>query len=156
MFGFGKKMTEEAERLFQEKLKEIQERKEEKEKEDRDELIRRHYVDFIKKHLEYLPSDSLHMIFTQAVFQMCYESFLQRVNKNYWEERVTSDWYEPNLASVNVKVVIDKFREYDRKLKGRFAFYMMEACKEIVEYREKLSEEMKKGDANKNEETSGS
>lgn len=142
MFGFGKKMTEEAERFCQEKLKEIQERK--KEKEDKDESIRRHYVDFIKKHLEHLPSDSLHMIFTQAVFQMCYESFLQKVEKNFWEERVTLDWGESNLASVNVKVVIDKFREHDRKLKGRFAFYMMEACKEIIEYREKLSEEMRK------------
>ena len=155
MFGFGKKMTEEeAERLCQEKLKEIHERK--KEKEDRDESIRRHYVDFIKKHLEPLPSDTLHMIFTQAVFQMCYESFLQRVDGNYWEENVTLSWDESNLASVNVKVVIDKFREHDRKLKGRFAFYMMEACKEIIEYREKLSEEMRKGETNKNEETSGS
>lgn len=75
MFGFGKKMTEEeAERICQEELKKIQERK--KEKEDRDERINRYYVDFIKKHLEPLPSDTLHMIFTQAVFQMCYESFL--------------------------------------------------------------------------------
>ena len=53
-------------------------------------------------------------------------------------------------------MVIDKFREYDRKLKGRFAFYMMEACKEIIEYREKLSEEMRKGEMNKDEEASGS
>jgi hypothetical protein len=155
MFGFGKKVTiEDTERLYQEELKKIQERK--KEKEDRNESIRRHYVDFIKNHLEPLPDDTLHMIFTQAVFQMCYESFLQKVDKNYWEEKVTLDWDESNLASVNVKVVIDKFREHDRKLKGRFAFYMMEACKEIIEYREKLSEEMRKGEMNKNEETSGS
>jgi hypothetical protein len=96
------------------------------------------------------------MVFTQAVFQMCYESFLQSFEKNYWEEKVTLSWDESNLASVNVKVVMDKFREHDRKLKGRFAFYMMEACKEIIEYREKLSEEMRKGEMNKNEETSGS
>lgn len=155
MFGFGKKMTEEeAERICQEELKKIQERK--KEKEDRNERINRYYVDFIKKHLEPLPSDTLHMVFTQAVFQMCYESFLQSFEKNYWEEKVTLNWDESNLASVNVKVVMDKFREHDRKLKGRFAFYMMEACKEIIEYREKLSEEMRKGEMNKNEETSGS
>lgn len=155
MFGFGKKMTEEeAERLWLEEKKRIQEK--EKAKETRDERIRRHYVDFIKKHLEPLPSDTLHMIFTQAVFQMCYESFLQKVDKNYWEESVRLGWDESNLASANVKMVIDKFREHDRKLKGRFAFYMMEACKEIIEYREKLSEEMRKGEMNKNEETSGS
>jgi hypothetical protein len=99
------------------------------EKEDIDESVRRHYVNFIKKHIEPLPSDTLHMIFTQAVFQMCYESFLQEVEKNHWEE----------------KVATDKFHNYDRKLKGRFSFYMLEACKEIIEYREKLSEEMRKG-----------
>lgn len=155
MFGFGKKMTEEeAERLLREEKEKIQERV--RAKEARDERIRRHYVDFIKKHLEPLPSDTLHMIFTQAVFQMCYESFLQKVDNNYWEDSVRLDWSESNLASANVKMVIDKFREYDRKLKGRFAFYMMEACKEIIEYREKLSEEMRKGEMNKDEEASGS
>lgn len=155
MFGFGKKMTEEeAERLLREEKEKVQERI--NAKEARDERIRRHYVDFIKKHLEPLPSDTLHMIFTQAVFQMCYESFLQKVDNNYWEDSVRLDWSESNLASENVKMVIDKFREYNRKLKGRFAFYMMEACKEIIEYREKLSEEMRKGEMNKDEEASGS
>lgn len=155
MFGFGKKMTEEeAERLLREEKEKVQERI--NAKEARDERIRRHYVDFIKKHLEPLPSDTLHMIFTQAVFQMCYESFLQKVDNNYWEDSVRLDWSESNLASANVKMVIDKFREYNRKLKGRFAFYMMEACKEIIEYREKLSEEMRKGEMNKDEEASGS
>ena len=142
MFGFGKKMTEEeAEKLCQQKLEEIRRKKQEQE--DRNKKIERYYVDKLKEHLKPLPVDTLNIIFSQAVFNMCYESFLQ--TKHSWDTNITLDWEEGNLASRNVKLVIEKYRDLDRKLKGQFHFYMMKACQELIEERE-----------NENEETSGS
>ena len=142
MFGFGKKMTEEeAEKLCQQQLEEIRRKKQEKE--DRNKKIERYYVDKLKEHLKPLPVDTLNIIFSQAVFNMCYESFLQ--TNHSWDTNITLDWGESNLASHNVKLVIEKYRDLDRKLKGQFYFYMMKACQELIAERE-----------NENEETSGS
>ena len=102
MFGFGKKMTEEeAERLCQQKLEEIRRKKQAQE--DRDKKIERYYVDKLKEHLKPLPIDTLNIIFSQAVFNMCYESFLQ--TKHSWDTNIILDWGESNLASHNVKLV---------------------------------------------------
>lgn len=138
MFGFGKKITEEeAERLCQQQLEEI--RRKRQEQEDRNKKIERYYVDKLKEHLKPLPVDTLNIVFSQAVFNMCYETFLQ--TKHSWDTNIILDWEESNLASHNVKLVIEKYRDLDRKLKGQFHFYMMKACQELISEREKENEE---------------
>lgn len=142
MFGFGKKITEEeAKKLFQQQLEETLRKKQEQE--EGSNKIERYYINKLKKHLEHLPVDILNIIFSQAVFNMCYESFLQA--KHSSETNITMDCAESNFASYNAKLVLEKYRYLDRKLKGQFHFYMMKACQELISERK-----------NENEETSGS
>lgn len=102
----------------------------------------RYYVDKLKKHLKPLPVDTLNIIFSQAVFNMCYEVFLQ---VKLLDTDIATNLEESNLASHNVKLVVEKYRDLDRRLKGQFHFYMMRACQELIKEKE-----------NENEETSGS
>lgn len=142
MFGFEKKITEkEAKKLFQQQMEETLRKNQEEE--EGINKIERYYINKLKKHLEHLPVDILNIIFSQAVFNMCYESFLQA--KHSSETTITMDCSESNYASYNAKLVLEKYRYLDRKLKGQFHFYMMKACQELISKRK-----------NENEETSGS
>ena len=79
----------------------------------------------------------LKMMIAQAMYANCYELFLNNVSKNWcFEKQFTLSWDESNLASSNVKLVIEKFDTYKRELKNRFSHYIIKACSEIIKERE--------------------
>ena len=146
MFGFNKKSSniknnmslEEAEKYYQEALDKIRDKKEEIEKqESEEEKINKFYIGLLKCNLNHLSDDMLKMMIAQAMYANCYELFLNNVSKNWcFEKQFTLSWDESNLASTNVKLVIEKFDTYKRELKNRFSHYIIEACSEIIKERE--------------------
>jgi transcription termination factor NusB len=146
MFGFNKKSSnikndmslEEAEKYYQEALDKIRDKKEEIEKqESEEEKINKFYIGLLKRNLNHLSDDILRMMIAQAMYANCYELFLNNVSKNWcFEKQFTLSWDESNLASSNVKLVIEKFDKYKRELKNRFSHYIIEACSEIIKERE--------------------
>ena len=146
MFGFNKKSSniknnmslEEAEKYYQEALDKIRDKKEEIEKqESEEEKINKFYIGLLKCNLNHLSDDMLKMMIAQAMYANCYELFLNNVSKNWcFEKQFTLSWDESNLASSNVKLVIEKFDTYKRELKNRFSHYIIEACSEIIKERE--------------------